>query len=92
MAAPTNPAASVPTAAPTAVPTTAQAPTKAPAPPATSPVGESRHIVQKGETLGHISRKYYGKSSEWRRILKANRDVLPTEKALQPGMTLRIPK
>ncbi len=90
--APTNPAASVPTAAPTAVPTTAQAPTAAPAPPATSPVGESRHIVQKGETLGHISRKYYGKSSEWRRILKANRDVLPTEKALQPGMTLRIPK
>lgn len=93
-AAPTAVPVSAPTAAPAApaaaTPTAAAKPP--PPPPAPSASGEVIHTVQKGETLGHISRKYYGKSSEWRRILKANRDQLPTEKALRPGMKLRVPR
>ena len=39
------------------------------------PAGTVVHTVQKGETLGHTARQYYGKSSQWNRILEANRDV-----------------
>lgn len=56
------------------------------------PVGSVVHTVQKGETLGHIARQYYGKSSQWNRILEANRDVLPSASKLQPGMKLKVPR
>jgi len=105
-APPAEVVAELPTAAPTpaapvAAPaangasvSAAPAPTPAAAPAAAAPQPEGMvvHTVKKGETLGHISRQYYGKSSEWRRIMGANTDVLPTEKALQPGMKLKIPR
>jgi nucleoid-associated protein YgaU len=50
------------------------------------------HVVQKGQTLGHMAKKYYGKSSEWKRILKANDAILNgSVKRLQPGMELTVP-
>lgn len=50
------------------------------------------HVVKKGQTLGHIAREHYGKSSEWKRILKANDAVLKgSVKRLQPGMELVVP-
>lgn len=49
------------------------------------------HVVQKGEILGNIAKKYYGKSSEWKRILKANDAVLHGSVDLQPGMELTVP-
>jgi nucleoid-associated protein YgaU len=53
--------------------------------------GGKMHTVAKGETLGTIAQKYYGKSSEWKKIQQANREKLPSERDLQPGMKLRIP-
>ena len=47
--------------------------------------------VQKGDTLQTISRRVYGTPNEWRRILDANRGVLPSAERLKPGMELRIP-
>ncbi len=50
------------------------------------------HTVQKGETLGAIAYKFYGKSHEWAPILKANDALLQgDEKRLKPGMVLNIP-
>jgi nucleoid-associated protein YgaU len=50
------------------------------------------HVISKGQTLGHVAKKYYGKSSEWKRILKANDSILHgSTKRLQPGMELTIP-
>jgi len=60
--------------------------------PRSEATGTVTHTVQKGETLGHIARKYYGKSSAWKRILAANQETLPSEKALRPGMKLKIPR
>ncbi len=76
--------------------------------PAAAPVGEKRadkansqagaalvtmHTVQSGESLGAIAQRYYGKSSDWKRILNANPDVLKgNAKKLKPGQKLRIPK
>ncbi|WP_161488182.1 LysM peptidoglycan-binding domain-containing protein [Sedimentisphaera cyanobacteriorum] len=50
------------------------------------------HIVKKGETLSSISKKYFGKSSKWNEILRANRDKINSAAELKPGMNLRIPE
>lgn len=49
------------------------------------------HTVEKGETLGRISEKYYDTQGKWKKILKANEDVISGPNALQPGMELVIP-
>jgi hypothetical protein len=55
--------------------------------------GGRRYVVQRGDTLFRIAEKVYGpgQSRRWRDILAANRSVLPSESALQPGMELTIP-
>ena len=73
--------ASAAVAAPKAV-----APVAAPAAPA-----ERTHTVKKGETLGKLAARYYGKSAEWQRIAKANPQVGPDGAKLSLGMTLTIP-
>jgi len=47
------------------------------------------HKVRKGEILSTISRRYYGKSSYWKRISSANPGVNPNR--LTVGQQLRIP-
>jgi nucleoid-associated protein YgaU len=50
------------------------------------------HTVQSGETLSHISQKYYGTTSKWRLILEANQELLNNNpNLLHPGMKLTIP-
>ncbi len=49
------------------------------------------HIVQKGDTLSSISAKYYGSANQWRKIVAANRDILPDPNRLTPGVKLIIP-
>jgi nucleoid-associated protein YgaU len=67
----------------------APAPVAAPA-PAAAPAPRI-HVVVAGETLGQISRKYYGTASRWPEILAANRAVLHDENGLVVGSSLRIP-
>ncbi|MCK4283598.1 MAG: LysM peptidoglycan-binding domain-containing protein [Candidatus Brocadiae bacterium] len=55
------------------------------------PLPEIIHVVQKGETLSHISQKYYGTSRSWRVILDANKRVLTDPRQLRPDMKLMIP-
>ncbi len=56
------------------------------------PVVDAEHVVQKGETLGAIAQKYYGKASMWKVIMDANEAVLHGSDKLKPGMKLSIPK
>jgi len=70
------------------------APTSAPTrPAATKPAANTgrTHTVARGDTLFSLAQKYYGNRSKWRDIYAANRDVLPNETALKPGMQLKIP-
>jgi nucleoid-associated protein YgaU len=61
-------------------------------PPAKTHTVAASHTVRKGETLGLIARKFYGKSSQWQLILDANEATLHGDvKALRPGMVLNIP-
>ncbi len=60
-------------------------------PAATAPGGRRVYVVQERDSLYKISREMYGNPNRWREILEANRNVLPSESQLQPGMSLIIP-
>ena len=56
---------------------------------ATTAVADEIHIVERGETLGGISRQYYGNPSMYRRIAAANRIANPN--LIRVGQELTIP-
>jgi nucleoid-associated protein YgaU len=49
------------------------------------------HVVQKGETLSKISKKYYGDPNLYMKIFEANKDVLKNPDLIKVGQKLRIP-
>jgi LysM repeat protein len=53
--------------------------------------GKRTYVVQRGDTLASISRKFYKTSGQWKRILEANRDVIEDPKDLTVGQILVIP-
>ncbi len=50
-----------------------------------------RYIVQPGDTLSTISRKYYGSAAHWKKIFEANQDKIPYPNALTVGQEIIIP-
>ena len=50
------------------------------------------YTVQKGDSLSSISRKFYGSAKYYKLIFEANREIIPSEKALRPGQVLKIPR
>ena len=50
------------------------------------------YIVQRGDTLASISRRFFKTSTRWKQILEANRDVIDNPKKLTAGQTLVIPR
>lgn len=86
--APDTRAATAPNAAPEAVaPVVA-----AEEPAAAAPAAPETYTVVKGDTLGGIARKFYGKASAWKRIQEANADLLKGKTVIRPGMKLQIPR
>ena len=53
---------------------------------------ERYHMVAAGDTLGHISQKYYGKASAYMKIFEANRDILDDPNLIKVGQKLKIPE
>lgn len=49
------------------------------------------HVVQRGDTLIGLARKYYGNQSRWREIYDANRDKISSPNKLKVGTQLVIP-
>lgn len=50
------------------------------------------HVVQKGESLSTIAKKYYGNEDEWRLIYHANQDNIKDPEKINPDQRLYIPK
>ena len=52
------------------------------------------YTVVKGDNLGAIAQKYYGKASAWKKIQQANMSVLrgKNKDMIRPGMKLTIPR
>jgi LysM repeat protein len=95
IAAAPEPVAPVPTPVSVPAPVVTNSRPTAPTPtaPVQPPVSGRRYVVQKGDSLYSIAKRHYGTANNVRvqTILSANRGVLPTAAALQPGMTLVIP-
>jgi tetratricopeptide (TPR) repeat protein len=53
--------------------------------------GERTYVIESGDTLASISRKFYKSSKRWEKILDANRDSIRDPKKLTVGQTLVIP-
>ena len=53
--------------------------------------GGVNHVLQPGETLQQLARRYYNDQTAWRRILEANRDVVKNTRSMLTGITLFIP-
>ncbi|MDE7285517.1 MAG: LysM peptidoglycan-binding domain-containing protein, partial [Lachnospiraceae bacterium] len=51
----------------------------------------TEYVVQPGDTLWGIAKKFYGTGSWYERIEKENADVLSGNKYLLPGISIRIP-
>jgi nucleoid-associated protein YgaU len=52
--------------------------------------GGRTHVVSKGETLGDISKQYFGTTTKWKAIVEANPGVRPEN--LKVGQSLVIPE
>jgi nucleoid-associated protein YgaU len=82
----------VPQDAPRATPTRPNPEPVAPAkPPEPAKPAQQDYIVKAGDTLSDIAKTFYGKSSLWRKIYDANKDVIDDPDAVKPGTTIRIP-
>ncbi|MBX3295275.1 MAG: LysM peptidoglycan-binding domain-containing protein [Acidobacteria bacterium] len=55
------------------------------------PAGARTYIVRPGDTLGTISRRFYGTSARYMDIYNANRDRLPSPNSVTVGQELIIP-
>jgi LysM repeat protein len=71
------------------IPTIEQTP--APGKMKSAETAKQTYVVQRGDTLASISRKFYKTSTRWKQILEANRNVIDNPKKLAPGQTLVIP-
>jgi len=56
------------------------------------PPGSTTYVVQHGDTLASIARKFYKGSTRWKDIQDANFNTLKGTVKLKAGMTLIIPK
>src|SRR6266478_3455274 len=53
--------------------------------------GRRTYVVESGDTLASISRKFYKSSARWEKILNANKESIRTPENLKVGQTLIIP-
>jgi uncharacterized protein YidB (DUF937 family) len=66
--------------------------TSSTAPAAKAEAAEEVYVVQAGDNLSKIAKRFYGKE-DWRRLYEANREVIGANPDLiRPGQKLRIPK
>ncbi len=49
------------------------------------------YVVQPGDTLSSISRRFYGTPAKWRAIREANKSIIPFDGRVTAGQELRLP-
>ena len=52
---------------------------------------EEYYVIQRGDTLSHIAKRYFGNASDWRRLFEANREVIEDPDKIFPGQKIRVP-
>ncbi len=59
--------------------------------PPVNPKSTGTHVVQPGDTLWAIAKKYYGNGAQYPKIFNANRDKIKNPNLIYPGQKLVIP-
>jgi len=49
------------------------------------------YVIQKGDTLSAVAKRFYGDASAYPRIFKSNREVIKDPDLIFPGQKIRIP-
>jgi len=57
----------------------------------TNPKSNGTHVVQSGDTLWAIAKKYYGDGNQYPKIVNANKDLIKNPNLIYPGWKLVIP-
>jgi len=52
---------------------------------------EEYYVIQRGDTLSHIAKRYYGNANKWPELFEANREVIQDPDKIFPGQKIRIP-
>lgn len=52
---------------------------------------QETYMVEEGDTLQKISKKFYGTTRQWKKIYEANKEVLKSPDMIKPGQRLLIP-
>ena len=63
---------------------------RAPAAPAAAPRPKT-YVVQEGETLTSIARRFYGNGNNWRKIQEANRAAISVDGKVDAGTEITLP-
>lgn len=75
---------------PTPTATVASVKEAIPTPPV-NPKSNRTHVVQPGDTLWAIAKKYYGNGNQYTKIYNANKDKIKNPNLIYPGQKLVIP-
>jgi nucleoid-associated protein YgaU len=59
------------------------------APPQTGKV--EYYVIQKGDTLSAVAKKFLGNANDYPKIFEANREVIKDPNLIYPGQKIRIP-
>jgi len=59
--------------------------------PKVNPKSNGVHVVQPGDTLWAIAKKYYGNGAQYTKIYNANKDKIKNPNLIYPGQKLVIP-
>jgi nucleoid-associated protein YgaU len=49
------------------------------------------YVIQKGDSLSAIAKRFYGKANDYPKIFEANREVVKDPDLIYPGQKIRIP-
>jgi nucleoid-associated protein YgaU len=49
------------------------------------------YVIQPGDSLSAIAKRYYGNAMDYPRIFDANREVIKNADLIYPGQKIRIP-
>ncbi len=71
--------------------TEAEAKTEADIVAALEPANVEYYLIQSGDSLSKIAKKYYNNAAEYPRIFEANKEVIKDPDLIYPGQKIRIP-
>jgi len=61
------------------------------APPVVTEVKVEYYVIQSGDTLSGIAKKFLGNAMDYPKIFEANREVIKDPNLIYPGQKIRIP-